>query len=347
MPSWLAGTVTVASLGEPLDAATIRAARPLIHPAFVDSPGFVSPTLSERVGAEVVVKLDCTNPIGAFKGRGTWLAVRRLAEDGLIGPDTPLVVASTGNFGQGCAFAGRSFGVPVVVFAHEGGNRAKLDRIRAFGATVVEEGSDFDAARAASERYAGERRAVLLVDGADPWVATGAATIASELTDAAGRGALPHLATAFVPVGNGALIVGIGAWLRTEAPACRVVGVQSDRAPSMTLSWRAKRPIETATADTYAGGIATRVPVPEALEAMEGRVDDIVLVGDDDLRSAQRELTSVLGVTVEGGGAASWAAIRQAAAAGALAGPALALVTGSNAEPADARSTARRRTRRR
>jgi threonine dehydratase len=145
---------------------------------------------------------------------------------------------------------------------------------------------------------------------------------------------LPHLSTAFVPVGNGALIVGVGAWLRAAAPDCRVVGVQSDRAPSMTLSWRAGQPIETDTADTFAGGIATRVPVPEALEAMAGRVDDMVLVSDDDLRAAQRELTSVLGVTVEGGGAASWAAIRAAAEAGTLSGPALVLVTGSNAEPA-------------
>jgi threonine dehydratase len=324
----------VAALGSPLDAGTIRAARGLIHPAFLDSPAFVSDALSERAGTEVVVKLDCVNPIGAFKGRGTWLALRRLVEEGRVGRDRPLVVASTGNFGQGCAYAGRAFGVPVVVFADVNGNETKLARIRAFGATVVQEGSDFDVARAAADRHAREHGAVLLIDGEDPWVATGAATLAVELTEAAGRGVLPHLSTAFVPVGNGALIVGVGAWLRDAAPDCGVVGVQSDRAPSMTLSWRAGQPIETDTADTFAGGIATRVPVPEALEAMEGRVDDMVLVTDDDLRAAQRELTSVLGVTVEGGGAASWAAIRAAAEAGTLTGPALVLVTGSNAEPA-------------
>lgn len=334
MDPWLLGDATLAGLGEPLAPATIAAATPFIHPAFRGSPAFVSDALSERAGVDVVVKLECANPIRAFKGRGTWLALRRLVEEGSVGAGRPLVVASTGNFGQGCAFAGRAFGVPVVVFADVHGNPTKLDRIRALGATVVQEGSDFDAAREASERYARERGAVLLVDGEDPWIATGAATIALELTEAAGRGALPHLATAFVPVGNGALIVGIGAWLRAAAPACRVVGVQSDRAPSMTLSWRAKRPIETDAADTFAGGIATRVPVPAALEAMEGRVDDMVLVGDDDLRSAQRELTAALGVTVEGGGAASWAAILAAKSAGTLAGPALVLVTGSNAEPA-------------
>lgn len=100
----------------------------------------------------------------------------------------------------------------------------------------------------------------------------------------------------------------------------------------MTLSWRAGRPIETDTADTWAGGIASRVPVPEALDEMRGRVDDMILVSNEDLRTAQDELTAAIGITVEGGGAASWAAIR-AATPEALDGPVLVLVTGSNAEP--------------
>lgn len=202
---------------------------------------------------------------------------------------------------------------------------------RAAGAEVIQDGDDFDAARVACEAYAASHDATLLVDGQEPWIASGAAGLAVELTDGTGSGDLPGLAAAFVPVGNGALIVGVGAWLRHAAPGCRVVGVQSDRAPSMTLSWRAGRPIETDTADTWAGGIASRVPVPEALDQMRGRVDDMVLVSDDDLRTAQGELTATLGITVEGGGAASWAAIR--AARGTLDGPVLVVVTGSNAEP--------------
>ncbi|HEX5824169.1 MAG TPA: pyridoxal-phosphate dependent enzyme, partial [Candidatus Limnocylindrales bacterium] len=189
----------------------------------------------------------------------------------------------------------------------------------------------FDAARVACEAYASSHEATLLIDGEEPWVAAGAGGMAVELTDAAAGGVLPVLATAFVPVGNGALIVGVGAWLREGAPDCRVVGVQSDRAPSMTLSWREGRPIETDRADTWASGIASRVPVPEALDAMRDRVDDMVLVSDPDLRTAQAELTAAIGITVEGGGAASWAAIR--AARGTLDGAALVIVTGSNAEP--------------
>ena len=322
----------LADLGVPLEPDTIRAARTQVPPVFRDSPQFVSEMLSAVAGVPVVVKVESVNPIGSFKGRGTWLAVRHLVESGGVGEGWPLIVASSGNFGQGCAWAGRAHGIPVVVFSDRHANPRKLARMRAFGAEVIEEGDDFDAARVACEAYATQRGATLLIDGKEPWVAAGAGGLAVELTDGAERGDLPSLTTAFMPVGNGALIIGVGAWLRHAAPGSRVVGVQSERAPSMTLSWRAGRPIETDTAETWAGGIASRVPVPEALDEMRGRVDDMVLVSDADLRDAQAELTTTLGITVEGGGAASWAAIR--AARSTLDGPALVLVTGSNAEPA-------------
>ncbi len=222
-----------------------------------------------------MVKVESVNPIGAFKGRGTWLALRELRGEGSVRPDQPIVVASTGNFGQGVAYAGRAFGQRVVVFADAHANPIKLDRIRRFGATVIQHGADFDEARAASEASVLEQGGFLLVDGQEPRVAVGAGTLAVELTDAAERGELPPLARAYVPVGNGALIAGVGTWLRHAAPGCRVIGVQSEAAPSMTLSWRAGRPIETPSAATFADGIATRVPVPEALDMMAGRVDDM------------------------------------------------------------------------
>ena len=95
----------------------------------------------------------------------------------------------------------------------------------------------------------------------------------------------------------------------------------------MTLSWREQRPISTATAATYADGIASRVPVPEALDMMVGRVDDMVLVSEAEIHAAQTELTSALGVTVEGAAAAGWAALL--AATDAPAGAALLVDDGS------------------
>ncbi len=319
----------------PLGAEAIRTALTTIDPVFIGTPQFVHGALSRHAGRPVVVKVETVNPIRSFKGRGTWYAIRELVGEGSLGPDRPLVVASTGNFGQGAAYAGRAFGVPLTVFADERANPVKLGRIRAFGATVVQVGRDFDAAREASEVHAREIGARLLVDGEDPRIATGAATLGVEVTDAIGGGALPALGAAYVPVGNGSLIVGVGAWLRAAAADCRVIGIQSEAAPSMTLSWRQRRPIETETAATYAEGIATRVPVAEALELMVDRVDDMRLVTEAALHDAQAELSAELGITVEGSAAASWA--------GVLADPdpppgaALVIVTGSNVPPIAAR----------
>ncbi len=311
-----------------LEPGAIRAASRTLHPAFVGSPQFVHDGLSARAGRPVVVKVETVNPIRSFKGRGTWHAVRELVGEGSIGPDRPLVVASAGNFGQGVAFAGRALGVPVTVYASTAANPVKVERMRALGATVIQEGRDFDEARQAAEAHARSSGARLLVDGQDPRISTGAATLAAELTDAIDAGALPELGTAYVPVGNGALIVGVGSWLRSSAPACRVIGVQADGAPSMTLSWRQGRLVQTTTAATYADGIATRVPIPEALDLMVGRVDDMRLIAEARLHDAEAELTAELGVTVEGSAAASWAAVM--ADDDPAPGAALVIVTGSN-----------------
>jgi threonine dehydratase len=309
-----------------LGAMAIRPAVDRLPVAFRRSPQYVHDGLSRRAGRPVIVKVETVNPIGAFKGRGTWLLVADLVGEGRLGPSMPIVVASTGNFGQGVAFAARAHDVPAVVFANEQANSTKLDRIRAFGATVVQKGHDFDAAREAAEAYARSNGGLIVIDGREAVIATGAATLALEVTDAIAAGELPPIATAFVPVGNGSLIIGVASWLRAAAVGCRVIGVQSEAAPSMTLSWRSGRPIETDSAATFADGIATRVPVPEALDLMRSRVDDMILVSEAAIHDAQTELTAALGITVEGAAAASWAGLLATPGDG----PALVIVTGSN-----------------
>jgi threonine dehydratase len=310
-----------------LSADAIRAAHRPIHPAFRNSPQFVHDGLSARLGVPVIVKVETVNPIRSFKGRGTWVVIEALVRDGVLGPERPVVCASAGNFGQGVAFAAGPAGVRSVVFASTRANRGKLARMRALGADVREVGDDFDAAVAAARAYAAESGALMLVDGDDTRISTGAATIALEVTEAAARGELPSPAVFSVPVGNGALINGIGSWLRHAAPACRVVGVQAELAPAMTLSWRAGHAIDTEAATTYADGIAARVSIPLAVRLMDGRVDDMVLVPEAALHEAQAELTEALGITVEGAAAASWAALLAEPRPD---GPAVVIVTGSN-----------------
>jgi threonine dehydratase len=325
-----AGREEVAVRSSPdLQEAAIRAAHRRLPAVFRDTPQYVHDGLSARLGMPVVVKVETVNPIRSFKGRGTWIAVHALADDGRIGPARPVVCASAGNFGQGVAYAARALGIPSIVFCSTRANRGKVERMRALGAEVVERGDDFDAARGASEAFAAEHDTELLVDGDDVRISTGAATLALEVTEAVGAGELPAPSMASVPVGNGALINGVGAWLRIAAPDCRVVGIQAEGADAMTRSWRAGAPIDTDVAATYADGIASRIAIPTAVELMAGRVDDMVTVSEDALRDAQALLTEALGVTVEGAAAASWAGVT--AAGRAPDGPVLLIVTGSNA----------------
>lgn len=310
-----------------LEPDAIRAAHGTIPEAFKDAPQYVHEGLSARLGVPVVVKVETANPIRSFKGRGTWVAVSALAGEGRIGPDRPIVCVSAGNFGQGVAYAARAHGIPAVVFCSTRANPGKVARMRALGAQVIEHGEDFDTARGASEAYVAAHDAELLVDGEDPRISTGAATLALELTDAVAVGSLPTPAAILVPVGNGALLNGIGSWLRYAAPATRIIGVQATLADAMTRSWRAGRPVDTDSAATYADGIASRVAIPQAVALMVGRVDEMRTVSEDELRVAQATLTDELGITVEGAAAASWA--------GALDGlrpdgPVVVIVTGSN-----------------
>jgi threonine dehydratase len=220
-------------------------------------------------------------------------------------------VVSAGNFGQGAAYAARSHGVPITVFAATSANPAKVAAMRRLGADVRLVGEDFDAAREAAADHAAGGGGYLLVDGQDPWIAIGAGTMAVELTDGMAAGGLPELTALYVPVGNGALIGGIGAWLKAERPAIRLIGVQAERAPAMARSWRERRPIQTSSADTVADGIAARVPVAEALELMVRHVDEMLLVSEDEILAAQAELTRDLPLAIETAAAAGWAAARR------------------------------------
>lgn len=310
-----------------LDPDAIRAAHATIPAAFTRSPQYVHEGLSAALGVPVIVKVETANPIRSFKGRGTWVAVAALVGEGRVAADRAVVCVSAGNFGQGVAYAARAHGVPAVVFCSTRANAGKVARMRALGAQVIEMGEDFDAARGESKSYAAAHDAELLVDGDDPRISTGAGTLALELTDAVAAGALPDTAAIMVPVGNGALLNGVGSWLRAAAPLTRIVGIQAALADAMTRSWQAGRPIDTESATTYADGIASRVAIPRAVTLMAGRVDEMRTVSEADLHAAQATLTAELGMTVEGAAAASWAGVLAGPRPD---GPVVVIITGSN-----------------
>lgn len=282
-----------------ISVGNITDAAKRIDPVFRDTPQFVCEPVSERLDVETVLKVEFVNPIRSFKGRGTDYLVQRLGEDAAGG----LVCASAGNFGQGMAYACRKAGRKITVFASRSANTLKVERMRALGAEVVLEGDDFDAAKDAARRRASTTGALYVEDGLLGPISEGAGTIALEL----GRLEAP-LDAVFVPLGNGALVNGIGTWLRRASPRTRVIAVCSSDAPAMERSWRAGHPV-SAPAATIADGIAVRVPVPEALEIMRRTVDEVMLVSDAEILEAMRMLFSLTGLAVEPAGAAGIAAI--------------------------------------
>ncbi len=267
---------------------------------FRDSPQFENTAVSSACGARVVLKIETANPVRSFKGRGTdWLCERLALPAG-----AEVVCASAGNFGQGLAWAGARRGLRVTVFAARNANPFKVERMRAFGAEVRLEGDDFDAAKHAAAPPAEAPGARVVDDAREPAISEGAGTIAVEL----GRWTEPFDAL-LVPLGDGALIAGIGAWAKARMPGTQVIGVAAAGAPALALSWRAGRPVSTPSADTIADGIAVQTPVPEALDDLRPVVDDVVLVSDESMLAAMRLLFAETGLVVEPSGAAGPAAL--------------------------------------
>lgn len=284
-----------------LSVENIAEASEIIDPVFRDTPQFVSEPLSEALGATVVLKVETLNPIRSFKGRGTDYLLHRIEA-----PASGLVCASAGNFGQGLAYACRKRNVRVTVFAAENATPLKVERMRALGAEVVLRGDDFDAAKDHARAHAAAVNAMFIEDGEIPAIAEGAGTMALELCRME-----EAVDVVLVPLGDGALVSGIGAWMKRAAPATRIVGVVAKGAPAMQLSWHAGRVVNTDSMSTIADGIAVRVPIAAALDDMRDGVDDVIAVDDDEIRTSMRLLLRHAGLAVEPAGAAGLAAVTQ------------------------------------
>ncbi len=307
---------------EAVSIERIADAAEAIDQVFLHSPQYECEPLSARLGIATVLKVECLNPIRSFKGRGTDYLMHRIEV-----PARGLVCASAGNFGQGMAYAARKRGHRVTVFAAVNASAIKVDRMRGLGAEVVLEGEDFDAAKEAARTHSEKVGALFVEDGALAPIAEGAGTIAVELTKVD-----DPIDAILVPLGDGALVTGIGVWMRRASPSTRIIGVVAEGAPAMELSWHAAKLVSTESIATIADGIAVRVPVASAVEEVRNAVDDVMHVSDAEMIEGMRALFSDAGLVVEPAGAAGIAAVKKLS--GELSGKRVAvIVTGSNISP--------------
>ena len=283
--------------------AELHTARAVVGGAMPPTPQYAWPLLGARLGAQVWVKHENHTPTGAFKVRGGLTYVEAMRRER---PHVrALVTATRGNHGQSIAFAARQHGMPVTIYVPHGNSAEKNAAMRALGATLVEHGDDFQAAReAAYARAAAEGWEMVPSYHRD--LVLGVATYAWELFHA-----VPDLDVLYVPIGLGSGIAGCTIVRDLLGLATKIVGVQSAGAPAYALSFAAGRVVTTEAAISLADGMATRTPDADALAIIMGGVERIVLVSDDEIAAAIRAFWTDTHNLAEGAGAAGLAAAMQ------------------------------------
>ncbi|MHC6226778.1 threonine dehydratase [Pseudomonas sp. X10] len=285
------------------DLPALQDAARLVHAHVPATPQYAWPRLAERVGCEVWVKHENHAPTGAFKVRGGLLYVRSLLARSE--PPRGLVTATRGNHGQSMALAAGQAGLPLVIVIPHGNSREKNAAMRALGAELIEHGVDFDQAREEAARVA-ERLGYEMVPSFHPELVRGVATYALELFEA-----VADLDCVYVPIGMGSGICGLIQARNLLGLKTQIVGVVSSAADAYALSLEQGRIVTTASADTFADGMACRVPHPDAFALIREHAARIVRVDDEEIAHAMRIYHEDTHNTAEGAGAAALAALLQ------------------------------------
>lgn len=265
------------------------------------TPVYAWPLLRERTGVQVFVKHENHTLAGAFKVRGGIVYLDALRRKGNL-PEG-LVSATRGNHGQSIAIAAARNGIPAVIVVPHGNSVEKNAAMKAFGAELVVAGADFDEARSVAANIA-EERWFHFVPAFHPDLVRGVATYAYELFQA-----IADLDVAYVPIGMGSGICGIITvrdllGLRTE-----IVGVVSENAPAIALSFAAGRCVPTESAHTFADGLACRDPHEDAIAAIRAKAARILCLSEDEIAEAVRVFYTCTHNVAEGAGAAGLAGL--------------------------------------
>jgi threonine dehydratase len=282
-----------------LTAADIHAAARRLQGQVLDTPCMPSRTLSAIAGCEVFLKFENLQFTASFKERG---ALNKLAQLTAEERARGVLAVSAGNHAQGVAYHAQRLGIPATIVMPRFAPAVKVENTRRFGATVVLEGDTFDDARAHGLQLAQQRGLTVVHPYDDLAVAAGQGTIGLEML-----AEQPAIDTLLVAIGGGGLISGVATAARSIRPDVQVIGVQTERFPAVWNEMHGQRN-ECAQA-TIADGIGVRVPGALTLPLIRERVDDVLLVGEDDIEQAILMLLEIEKTVVEGAGAVGLAAL--------------------------------------
>ena len=297
----------------------LRAAADLVHQAMLPTPTLRWPLLCDALGGEVWVKHENHTPTGAFKVRGGIVYIDQLVAAGA--PAGGLITATRGNHGQSIPYAAQPHGIPVRVLVPEGNSKEKNAAMAGWGAEVEIFGHDFDEAREEAGRRA-TAEGLTFVPSFHEHLVRGVATYALEMFEA-----VAGLDTVYVPIGMGSGICGVILVRDLLGLDTEVVGVVAETADAVARSFESGDVVETESANTFADGMACRVPLPAAMDIITGGAARIVRVSDDEIAAAVRLLYTTTHNIAEGAGAAACAAAAKDADRGDRAG---VVLTGGN-----------------
>lgn len=279
----------------------IEAARARIRDRIVLTPCAPAPGIGDRVPGELFLKFENRQRTGSFKDRGALNRMLDLSEEERR---RGVITASAGNHAQAVAYHARRLGVPATVVMPETTPLIKVGNTRRYGARVILHGQRFSQAIEESKRLREEQGLVMVHAYDDEAIIAGQGTIGLELLEQ-----VPDLDLVVVPIGGGGVISGIAAAVKALRPRIRVVGVEAEAAPSARSSRDAGRIVEMETGDTLADGIAVKRVGDLTFPLIEKYVDDIVLVGEEEIARAILLLLEREKTVVEGAGAAPVAAL--------------------------------------
>ena len=287
----------------PVTLEDVRAARERLRGHLGPTPLRSYAALDAAVGGgiRVWVKHENHQPTGAFKVRNALAVLTSMPPDALR---RGVVAATRGNHGLGLAWAGARLGAPVTVCVPLGNNPEKNEAMRGLGATLVEEGRDYDDAVAVADRLVAERGLTLVHSTNHPQIVAGAGTLTLEMLEQQ-----PELEALVFGVGGGSQAVGGLTVVRGLGSRLPVYAVQAERAGAIHDSWQAGEPRPRASADTFADGLATRNVYPFTFAALREGLAGFVAVSEGELAEAMRVLIRTTHTLVEGAGAAGLAAL--------------------------------------
>jgi len=246
-------------------------------------------------GRPLFLKREDVHELGAFKWRGALPSLEKYRAGGA----DAVVTASTGNHGAATAWAAERTGMRAVVFVPDGASAAKVALLEQLGAELHSVGTDLDESKELAREHAAANGLPFFEDGDEPAQFDGYEKIGEEILRQLGRPPLRVI----VPVGNGALIIGVHQGIG------RVVGVVAKEAPVMALSVEAGHPVECDRSATFADGMAVRVAIPSAVEELR-RGYPMMMVSERDMAYAVRDYDAA-GIRAEGAAASALAAYRK------------------------------------